>query len=1290
MEGKSRGEQPMGLPGKTGTRNCWHANKPDFASTEHERRDPLDRYRPLQIMILVLAIAALPWGIGQARAQLDPGGIPHYFGPYGNWAYSPLPTGAVTSVTVDVGGAGYTAPVVAITDLYGTAATQAVATATVDPGTGAITAITITDGGSGYTRPVVTITDPAGAGALATATIGGTLSGGIRKFVDKVALLGPAGVNNLGQYLPVAVADTVSFPGPNPPASDYYEIAVVEFDEKMHSDLPPTRHRGYVQLETAANAGVSKHVVLTNPDGTPILKADGTQAIAVDNPHFMGPIIVSRRDVPVRIKFSNLLPTGAGGDLFLPVDTTIMGAGMGPFGMTPPVGDMNYTENRATVHLHGNNSVWISDGTPHQWITPAGEVTSYPKGVSVVDVPDMPAAGDGSMTLYYTNAQSARLMFYHDHSYGITRLNVYAGEAAGYLITDQVEQDLINGTDISGVNPGLAKVLPDLGIPLVIQDRTFVDNNTIAGQDPTWNWGTTSPVPHTGDLWYPHVYMPAQNPWSPDLGGMNAYGRWHYAAWFWPPPVMANPPVPNEYYDPVNAPWEPPFRPDIPNPSIPGEAFMDTPIVNGTVYPILEVEPKAYRFRILNAADDRFFNLQMYVAADKNTIAPPAIPVLCDGLSGAPVDNCTEIKMVAATATLGYPADWPTDGREGGVPDPATAGPSFVQIGTEGGFLPEPVVIPNQPVTWNIDPTTFNFGNVDKHSLLLGTAERADVLVDFSAYAGKTLILYNDAPAAFPAAVPAYDFYTGNPDQIDVGAAPSTQPGYGPNTRTIMQIRVGTTVSTPSALDLAALQAAFAKTATKRGVFEVSQEEIIVPSADYNSTYNGTFPVDTFVRQFQSSHTFRTLLGATASVPLEPKALQDEMGEVFDERGRMMVMLGLQKPLTVPGAQNFMMYGFASPPVEIVRGSIFGTPIGSIGDGTQIWMITHNGVDSHTIHTHLFNAQLINRVAWDGAILPPDLNELGWKETFRVNPLEHTFIALRPFIPNNVQVPFDVPNSVRLIDPTMPEGAPLPGGPGGFFDTTGEPVTVVNHYVNFGWEYIYHCHLLAHEEMDMMHSVVFAVPPRAPSTLTAAVTGTGNNRRVVLTWADNAPNETGFTIQRANNVSFTTGLATFTAGANVNTFTQTVGNTNQTFYYRVLAANTVGDTTVYPAPAVGFPNLTLNSGYTNIAAYPLNAPLTPPAAPSNVSATAARVGNNARVTVTWTDNSDNESGFLIQRATNAAFTSGLATGTVGANTTTFTTGNLPRATDYFFRVRAFNSADPSAWVNAAPFPIRTP
>ena len=117
------------------------------------------------------------------------------------------------------------------------------------------------------------------------------------------------------------------------------------------------------------------------------------------------------------------------------------------------------------------------------------------------------------MTFFYTNAQSARLQFYHDHAHGITRLNVYAGEAAGYVVTDAVEQDMIDGTNISGVNPGLLKVLPDLGIPLVIQDKTFVDAATIYAQDPTWAWGSRAPgTAVTGDFWYPHVYMMVTNP----------------------------------------------------------------------------------------------------------------------------------------------------------------------------------------------------------------------------------------------------------------------------------------------------------------------------------------------------------------------------------------------------------------------------------------------------------------------------------------------------------------------------------------------------------------------------------------------------------------------------------------------------------------------------------------------------------------------------------------------------------------------------------------------------------
>jgi len=42
---------------------------------------------------------------------------------------------------------------------------------------------------------------------------------------------------------------------------------------------------------------------------------------------------------------------------------------------------------------------------------------------------------------------------------------------------------------------------------------------------------------------------------------------------------------------------------------------------------------------------------------------------------------------------------------------------------------------------------------------------------------------------------------------------------------------------------------------------------------------------------------------------------------------------------------------------------------------SQLWKITHNGVDSHFIHFHLFNVQVINRVGWDGSIRPIDSNE---------------------------------------------------------------------------------------------------------------------------------------------------------------------------------------------------------------------------------------------------------------------------------------------------------------------------
>ena len=1311
------------------------------------------------------------------------------------------------------------------------------------------------------------------AAALTTPTPGGfpdymsanwAYSPLMRKFVDTLPGLGASEANNLGQFIPVGHPDTVTFPG-----SDYYEIELREYAEKMHSDLPPTTLRGYVQVNNGT-------------DGA------GNNTVAPDPIHYLGPTIIAAKDRPVRIKFTNKLPTGEGGDLFIPVDTTVMGAGSGP------IPGESYTENRATLHLHGGRTPWISDGTPHQWITPAGEDTEYPEGVSVEDVPDMffdangdpvpegtPGAstdpGDGSMSFYYSNQQSARFMFYHDHAFGITRLNVYAGEAAGYLITDSTEQQLVADG-----------IIPSEQIPLIIQDKSFVDASTIRDTDPTWAWGTGPdddldgfPDPNTGDLWMPHVYVPAQNP--SDIGGMNPYGRWHYGPWFWPPTKnIAFPPIPNPYYDPINAPWQPEEVPATPNPSMGMESFFDTPIVNGTAYPTLEVDPKAYRFRVLNAANDRFWNLQLYRAeampaavrlagpdryatavnsaatafpgwagvqhvvmasgenanlvdalsasglagaygapllltartsipdATYNALTampdgvrihivggPPAVadsvltalraipgvagvdrvsgvnryatavavaakmkqllgaefptsafivngsntnnmvdslvagpaavsmhyPILLvtntsvpaetmsalttlglttryivggppavsdsiasqlgvtpanrisgpnryatavafaeraktegwltfesvgiavaipDALAGGVVmghlrgplllaataslpgetaafltahskeimhsyvfggaivmsesvtaalrailQRFTEVDMVPASAAPGFPEDWPTDGREGGVPNPATAGPEFIQIGNEGGFLPAPTVLPQQPVTWNLDPTTFNFGNVDLHTLLLGPAERADVVVDFSAYAGQTLILYNDAPAAFPARDARYDYYTGSPDLTDTGGYWGTIAGYGPNTRTVMQIKVKNTA--PAApFDLTALETEFASTATEPGVFARGQDPIIVGQAAYNSAYDEDFsdksPLWGLANIQDNELTFETLDSTVVTLPMEPKAIQDEMGEAFETAyGRMSGMLGLELPNTISGNQNFMLYGYEAPPVELIEEGVSGTLIGEVGDNTQIWKITHNGVDTHPIHFHLYDVQLINRVGWDGAIRLPDENELGWKETVRVSPLEDTIVALRPILPI---VPFDVPNSIRPINPAMALGEPLEGPPGGYVDPSGEPIaTVTNHTVNFGWEYVVHCHILSHEEMDMMHGVAMAVKPKAPTDLAAVVAGPA----VDLTWTDASANETGFKVERAEDPGFTVGVAVFLVGEGMTSYTDASVAPATTYYYRVSAMNVVGDTFNYTAAnpaALGFPTKTAVSVPSNVVTVP--------------------------------------------------------------------------------------------------------
>ena len=904
---------------------------------------------------------------------------------------------------------------------------------------------------------------------------------GIRKFVDSLPGLGFANANNLGQYIPVAVPDTTTYPG-----CDYYEIELVQYTEKLGSDIPPTTLRGYRQVNS------------TDPH--------------VTRPSYLGPMIVAQANRPVRLKFTNKLPTGQGGDLFLPVDSSAMGAGIGPNGVT------SYTQNRASLHLHGGATPWISDGTPNQWITPAGENTSYPVGVSVVNVPDMPDPGPGSMTFFYTNQQSARLMWYHDHALGITRLNVYAGMAAPYQIKDPVEQKLVTGGTVGTMTVAPGTIPVDL-VPLVIQDKTFVPDLTqLANEDPTWDvahWGGT------GNLWFPHVYMPNQNP--NDLSGANAMGRWDYGPWFWPPltpDLLAHGILPNG-------------DPGTPNPSMVPEAFMDTPIVNGTAYPYMQVGRKAYRFQILNASNDRSLNLQLYYASS-NT------PDATDPVTGRPTlqKASGEVTMVpavphAASVTT-WPATWPTDGRDGGVPDPTAAGPQILQIGNEGGFLPGLVKIDSTPVGYNYNRRDIVVLNISNHSLMLGPAERADIIVDFSGVpAGSKLILYNDAPAPVPAFDPRYDYYTGDPDQRSTGGAPSTMAGYGPNTRTIMQFQVSGAAS--PTFDTTALANALPI------AYKASQPAPIIPEKAYGA------PADTYSRIASTSVTF-TPANTTSpiTVGMQPKAIQ----ELFElTYGRMNATLGVELPFTNFNTQTTIPLGFLDPVTELITDSTGITPY-TTADGAQVWKITHNGVDTHTIHFHLFNVQVINRVGWDGAIRPPDPNELGWKETVRMNPLEDCIVAFRAVSPT---LPFKIGDSIRPLNPTMPLGATLTVTD----PTTGNPTTVTNVMADFGWEYVWHCHLLGHEENDMMRTMDVSVSPAPPSDLTATRSNPGvTPLSIKLLWKNNAtiPLVLNFYVQRSTNASFTANVTAFSTPVQI-TFTDTTVQGGTTYYYRVRAEN---------------------------------------------------------------------------------------------------------------------------------------
>ncbi|MEI7995053.1 MAG: multicopper oxidase domain-containing protein [Methylococcaceae bacterium] len=670
----------------------------------------------------------------------------------------------------------------------------------------------------------------------------------LSKFVQALPGLGPTGI-------PIATRSATRWNN----GAWLYDLEVGEFLHQFHPDLPYSKCWGY-----ADNGGIHG---------------------------YLGGVIVANKGDPVWIKLTNKLPPTHP----LPLDTTIDGA------EGPP--------NRVTLHMHGGLVDWTSDGGPFSWFTPdsTGPGPDGKGGDSFMNGKDVKGSvlTKGQALYYYPNNQSARMVWYHDHAMGTTRLNAYAGIASAFIIHDPAESQLVS----RGMIP-----TGQYEIPLIIQDKTFVSD---AAKSKGYPWG------NVGDLWYPWEYEA-----NPDRTG-----RWDYGPTVDPGGKWTTPP---------------------PYPSIVPEFFGDTIVINGAAYPYLQVEPRHYRFHILNGSQARFYNLQLYFENG----------------------NTGEANMATPTNL-----------------------PKFIQIGSEGGFLPFPVALNNPPKPIIDDAS--------QYTLLLAPAERADVIIDFTGLqVGTRLILYNDAPAPFPSGDDRNDYYTGDADQTINGGAPTTLQGQGPNTHTLIEFRV---------IDL-------------NGQVDPPSMGLLEAAA---LSGNG----NTAVNILKSS--INTNLNPASAV----KTRDLTLNEYFDDYGRLEQQLGTNQ-LQGVGFDGEPMFGlsYTDTATEVLNNW-----------AVEIWRIYNLTGDTHPMHFHLFTPQVLSRQAFTlnshesienkvltttpGGSRPVDANEKGFKETIRMNPGEVTTIIMKVSIP---WTPFTVPTSPR----------------------TG------------GYEYVWHCHILEHEEHDMMRPMV--------------------------------------------------------------------------------------------------------------------------------------------------------------------------------------------------------------------------
>ena len=348
---------------------------------------------------------------------------------------------------------------------------------------------------------------------------------------------------------------------------------------------------------------------------------------------------------------------------------------------------------------------------------------------------------------------------------------------------------------------------------------------------------------------------------------------------------------------------------------------------------------------------------------------------------------------------------YPEDLSNPGEAKVGTPGPTMYQVGTEGGFLPAVAVHSNTTPLPKFDPVTANPDG--PFNLLLAPAERGpSYRLQWCASR-----LYLHSLQRFGRALPRWGLSQRllhrRRDQTATGGAPNTLLGFGPNTRTIMKIAVtagsGDSLPTPTWLSDLNIQ-------LKTNFLTGNQPGLLFNNGDPSEP---AFPFNGVANRMLT------------------------LNEDFDGYGRLIQMVGT---FIQNGLNNQGLPTWGLPYISAT------TENPSVG-ATEVWQIMNLTGDTHPMHFHLVNVQLIQRQpftgdpngwSYTGPPTPPDPNEIGWKETVRNNPGEVTTVIMQFNLP---QLP-----TAAMRNAVSPR--------------TG------------GHEYVWHCHILEHEEHDMMRPLV--------------------------------------------------------------------------------------------------------------------------------------------------------------------------------------------------------------------------